>query len=218
MASRYIRLRSPLFPPRSFVPLVPCDPSEGDASAGILAFTCQTNIDMTSPPPAYPNPSLETLVDAAERRPLASDHSYPPPPSPVHSPPPLEKASFNSLRHVPSGLGSVSMSSEQSSSSQLSTMSRSPPPTFGASQSQGHPVTLTTTSPQVRSELTRFLLGPAPPQKSNRLSFLPSAVSSSLLGTRKVSCISTFLRRHSFIALSFTNSLSLFVHNRSLQC
>jgi len=162
---------------------------------------------MTSPPPAYPNTSLETLVDAAERRPLASDHSYPPSPSPVHSPP-LEKAPLNSLRHGPSGPGSVYTSSERSSTSTSSTTPRSPPPTFGASQSQGHPVTLTTTSPQVRPEVTRFLLAPAPPQKSNRLSFLPSAVSSNLLGTRK-----SFVIRTQSIppVLTFTDTTSLLI-------
>jgi hypothetical protein len=192
VASRYIRLRSPLFPPRSFVPLVPCDPSEGDPSSGVLAFTCQTNIDTTPPPPAYPNTSLGTSVDTAAKVSVMPEHSYPPPPSPIHSPPPSEQLPFNLLRQA-SGHGAIYMSSARSSTSQLSATSRSPPPTFGASQSQGQPVTLTTESPQVRPELTRFLLAPAPQQKSNRLSFLPSAVSSNFLGTRKVHFICTFV-------------------------
>jgi hypothetical protein len=194
MTSRYIRLRSPIFPPRSFVPLVPCDASEGDATAGILAFTCQTNIDMTPPPPAYPSPSLESLIHPAARASIASDHSYPPrPPSPMRSPP-LETVTLNSLHQGSSVPDAIPPSGRSSSMSTLSTTSCSPPPPFGASQShsQSHPVPLTTASPQVHSELTRFLLAPAPPPKSNRLSFLPSAVSSSLMGRHKVRSIFQF--------------------------
>ncbi|KAF9516727.1 hypothetical protein BS47DRAFT_1340619 [Hydnum rufescens UP504] len=163
---------------------------------------------MTPPPPAYPSPSLESLINPAASASIASDHSYPPPP-PIRSPP-LETVTLNSLHQGFSPPDAIPPSGRSSSTSTLSTTSCSPPPPFGASQShtQSHPVPLTTASPQVHSELTRFLLAPAPPPKSNRLSFLPSAVSSSLMGRHKSFVIRT---RSIPPVLTFTDTTSLLI-------
>jgi len=171
----YIRIRSPLFPPRSFVPLMPCDPSEGDPTM-FLAFTCQTRIDMTPPPPAYPHNTQEGPLTQT------SSMSYPPvPPTPLYSPTSgLCLEASTSISHVNASKDTVT--SPKSSIS----APRSPPPSFGASEASYNepPSTL---SLLAHAGVTRFIVKPAniTTTAPSRLSFLPAALKSSIFGAGK---------------------------------
>ncbi|KAF8322805.1 uncharacterized protein EI90DRAFT_3130922 [Cantharellus anzutake] len=159
----YIRIRSPHFAPKSFVSLVPCNPSEGDPTTGALAFTCQTRIDMNPPPPAYSHAAQETPSVQSPSM------SYPPQPSASSYSPVSSSSSLNlyatALRN---GLSSP----------------KSPPPPFGAPEAYTRPVA---NVPPAHIGVTRFVLKPASIAATapSRLSFFSSALKSSIFGAGK---------------------------------
>jgi len=172
---RYIRLRSPLFPPGSSVGLLPVEAPEAETGSGTLSFLCQTHIDLTPPPPAYGTPDISDATRRASESSFNSDHAYPPSPThmlrtpPQSGPPPFGRAA--STASVSSSSDSIatliSTNASQSTSGGVATPNSSPP------------IVRTTADPQVRSEVTRFFVRTVPrhgQSGTNRLSFLPATL------------------------------------------
>jgi len=150
---------------------VPCDPSEGDPTM-FLAFTCQTRIDATPPPPAYPHDAQEGHLTQI------SSMSYPP--TPLYS-------STSSCVEASTSISHFYVSKDAVTSSKCSISSpTSPPPSFKASEaSYNRPLS---THPLPHADLTRFIVKPTNVMMTapSRLSFLPAALTRSIFGVGKV--------------------------------
>jgi len=155
-----------------------------------LAFTCQTRIDATPPPPAYPH-------DAQEGH-LAQTSSMSYPPTPLYS-------STSSCVEASTSISHFYVSKDVVTSPKCSISSpTSPPPSFKASEaSYNRPLS---THPLPHADLTRFIVKPTNVTMTapSRLSFLPAALTRSIFGVGKSFTIQASHESHPLTSSSST--------------
>jgi len=105
----YIRIRSPAFPPGSFISLSPPVSDSMRASVGWLEFSCRTN---SLPPVVNPDPAPREQLESDKTN-TGGDHSYPPsasnsPSSSTHTLVPLPQSQITRFALKPSAESSGS--------------------------------------------------------------------------------------------------------------